>query len=198
MPAEIVSGVPPLILLDEGYEVSFTWEQVFSFLGYRNIIASAIMTRLFSRAFRELSPDAPPDREELALLTAFPGEGILEALELVTRVPTRHPERLVINPLAGPDEAPRVPGGRFYLEIQVGQQRRGYWPSTDLINDRFRDQVERFQEGAGTPREQEQYRRYKEETARHILHLEEDELFTSRPPSSLVSFSRDVPGASAT
>ncbi|WP_181015388.1 hypothetical protein, partial [Alkalispirochaeta sphaeroplastigenens] len=123
-----------------------------------------------------------------ALLTAFPGEGILEALELVTRVPSRHPERLVIDPSAGPDEAPPVPGGRFYLEIQVGQRRRGYWPSRDLIDDRFRGQVERFQEGAGTAREQEQYRRYKEETARHILQMEEGELFTSRP----------VPGGGAT
>jgi hypothetical protein len=171
--------VETIKLLDDGMLVEFGWPQIFAYLGYRNIIASALTARLFRRAFEDLAPTGPADRDELFLLTAFPGPGILEAVELVTRVPTRHPDRLVIDKNAGPAGAPLAPNGRFYFELQVGQNRRGYWPPEAIFDDLFRDMVKRYQTGGGTEEEQLQYRTFKQNKAEEILGWPEEELFAS-------------------
>ena len=159
--------------------VRFRWEQVFAYLGYRNIIASALMTRLFARAFADLSPDRPADREGIQVLTAFPGDGILEAVELVTRLPTRHPDRFVVDAHAGPADAPEAIGGRFYFEVQVGTDRRGYWPSARIFDAGFREQVIRYQDGVGSPEELSRFRTFKRRTTQAILRAPEDALFSS-------------------
>ena len=159
--------------------VEFGWPQVFAYLGYRNIIASALMARLFGRAFADLAEGDPVDRNELHLLTAFPGPGILEAIELVTRIPSRHPDRLLIDTSAGPPEVPVAPKGRFYFEVQVGCNRRGYWPPKKIFDDLFRDMVKRYQTGEGTEEEQQRYRVFKQGKANQILAFPEEELFGS-------------------
>ena len=171
-------------LIDDATVVEFTWNGIFAYLGFRNIIASALMTRLFVRAFADLSPGRPPDREEISMLTAFPGPGILDSIELVTRLPIRHPERLVINPGAGPAEAPEAPKGRFYFEVGVASMRRGYWPPEELFDDHFRDQVRHYQSGSGTPEEQRDYRAFKEEKTHAILDYPEERIFYSWPITS--------------
>lgn len=171
--------VESIRLLDDGMVVEFSWPQIFAYLGYRNIIASALTARLFRRAFADLSPTGPADRDELYLLTAFPGPGILEAVELLTRVPTRRPDRLVVDKSGGPAEAPLAPNGHFYFEVQVGRNRRGYWPPEAIFDDLFRDMVKRYQAGGGTEDEQLRYRAFKQSKAKEILGFPEEELFAS-------------------
>lgn len=166
-------------LLDDGMVVEFGWPQIFAYLGYRNIIASALMARLFRRAFADLTDGGPLDRNELHLLTAFPGPGIIEAIELVTRVPTRHPDRLIVDQDAGPPEAPQAPKGRFYFEVEASDRRYGYWPPENIFDDTFRDMVRRYQTGEGTDEEQLRYRVFKQNKADQILSCPEEELFSS-------------------
>lgn len=164
-------------LLDDQMVVEFSWESVFAYLGYRNIIAAALMTRLFARAFHELSPEGPPDREQLSVLTAFPGIGIREAVELVTRLPTRHPDRFVIDPTAGPDVAPTAPIGRFYFEIGLGAARSAYMVSPTLLDDTFRDMVRRYEGRDLDQTEDETYRNYKLGKVQEIRDWADDDLF---------------------
>ncbi|MDA3947848.1 MAG: hypothetical protein PF508_01375 [Spirochaeta sp.] len=166
-------------LLDGQMVVEFSWESVFAYLGYRNIIAAALMTRLFARAFRGLCPDAPPDRDELSVLVAFPGTGIREAVELITRLATRHPDRFVIDPTAGPGSAPAAPIGRFYFEIGLGTVRSAYMVSPNVMDNTFRDMVLRYDGRDLDQTEDAAYRSFKTGKVQEILTCSDDELFVS-------------------
>ena len=165
---------------DDGEVLSFTWESLYAYCGPTQIIASALVFRLLARAFRDLSPEAAPDRSDLSFLTAFGGRGIAEAVELVTRIGSRRPDRYIVDTGAARPEAPDAAGGKLYFEVQVGRRRRGYWPSPALFDDHFRDQVGRYQEGGGTAEEREAYRLFKRRLAAAILAESDDALFGSR------------------
>lgn len=167
-----------IIVKDEGVPLSFTWNSMYAFCGPRQIIASALMFRLFERAFRELSPGAAPERGEIAFLSGFPGQGIAECVELVTRIASRCPERYRVDPTAAPAEAPDSIGGKFYFEVEIGARRRAYWPSARLFDDDFRARVIRFQDGDCTAEERAAYADYKRTLAQTIYALPDEALFT--------------------
>lgn len=165
---------------DDGETLSFTAASIYAYCGPTQIIASALVFRLLRRAFADLSPLAPPDRADLAFLTAFPGRGIAECVELVTRIGSRHPDRYRADSASAPAEAPASLGGYFYFEVQAGSSRRGYWPPGDLFDDEFRSRVSRWQDGGGTAAERAAYLAYKTRFARTLLEYPEATLFASR------------------
>lgn len=167
----------PIRLIDDRMVVEFSWKSVFAYLGYRNVIASALMTRLFARAFTELSPGVPPDRNDLSVLVGFPGSGILEAVELITRLPTRHPDRFVVDTTAGPEHAPAAPEGRFYFEVGLGATRHASVFSPEVLNDTFRSMVMRYDGRRLTEDEDAVYRRFKIGKVQEILDCPDGELF---------------------
>ena len=171
---------PSISVEDEGEALSFTWASLYAYGGPKQIIASALVFRLLERAFQDLSPDRPPDRASIGFLSAFPGRGIAECVELVTRIGTRLPERYEVSPEAAPAEAPLAIDGRLYFEVQIRRERRGYWPSAAFFDDVFRDRVTRYQEGAGMREEQAAYLAYKRELASSILAAPSETLFSSR------------------
>jgi hypothetical protein len=170
-----------LIAVRDHHEIlEFSPASLYAYCGPTQIIASALMFRLFERAFRDLSPQSPPDREDIRFLTGFPGTGIAECVELVTRIQTRHPERFSVQEETVPQEAPRAGGGALYFEVQIKERRKGYWPHRDLFNDTFRKNVELYQDGGGTAEEQEAYMTYKKQLAAAILHAPLESFFSSR------------------
>jgi hypothetical protein len=172
---------------DHGETLTFCWQSLYAYVGPTQIIASALVFRLFERAFAELSPGAPPDREHLAFLSGFPGMGIAECVELVTRLRTRHESRYVVNGEAGPQDAPRHPLGRMYFEVQVDGTRRGYFPPRTIFDETFFRNVAAWQGGGGTAAEQEAYFAFKKTLSRRILETPLDKLFSFRdvPPVPL-------------
>jgi hypothetical protein len=170
-----------IAVVDGGEVLEFPWSSLYAYCGPTQIIASALMFRLFIRAFRDLSPGGPPDRESLWFLSGFPGTGIAECVELVTRIRSRHPERFSVDPGICPPEAPATGSGFLYFEVQVGGRRAGYWPPRTVFDDTFRENVGRYQNGSGTREEQAEYLRYKRGIADTVLGYSEDSLFSSRP-----------------
>lgn len=190
---------------DEGEELSFTWESLYSYCGPTQIIASALVFRLLELAFRELSPGTVPDRSDISFLSSFGGKGIAECVELVTRLGSRNPDRYLVDTGAAWPEAPDAAGGKLYFEVQVGSRRRGYWPAPALFDDVFRDQVGRYQEGGGSAEEREAYRLFKRRLAEAILAEPDDALFRARDrmsrrdilPRSGISANGETTGAEA-
>jgi hypothetical protein len=165
---------------DNDEVLEFSPASLYAYCGPAQIIASALMFRLFERAFADLSPDLPPDREDLLFLTGFPGTGIAECVELVTRIRTRHPERFSISPGSAPPEAPLTASGAMYFEVQVKDRRRGYWPPGELFDDVFRRNVGLYQDGGGTAKEREEYSAYKKQLSAAILRAPQEGFFSSR------------------
>lgn len=165
--------------------LDFTWLSLYAYCGPTQIIASALIFRLFERAFSDLSPETPPDREDIRFLSGFPGTGIAECVELVTRLQSRHPDRFSVRPEAAPPDAPLSVSGSLYFEVQIGAQRQAYWPPGHIFDDTFRNKIQLFQNGGGTPKEREAYFLYKKNLAQVLLISPLESLFTTRRVTNL-------------
>lgn len=174
----------PLRLRDQGDEISVTWNALYSYCGPSQVIATALFYRLAEQAFRELSSEQPPRREALAFLTAFPGRGVLECLEIVTRLPTLAPDRVQLDLEAGPPEAPAAFAGRFYFEFQIGDRRRSYVPVGDYLDDEFRSQVAAWQHTVMNEEQYNSYMDFKWKKAQALMNHRGD-LFLSAPQPAL-------------
>lgn len=147
------------------------------YAGPGQVVASALCLRLFARAFAELSPERPPARDDIRVLTAFPGDGVLDGIEMITRARTRG--RLVVDTAAGPPEAPPAIVGRFWFEVAVGPHARGYRLADGLFTPAFVDQIVRLQDGGGTADERAAYQVAKHALIGRLLGTPDDVLFPS-------------------
>ncbi|MDR1257644.1 MAG: hypothetical protein LBJ86_07850 [Spirochaetaceae bacterium] len=169
-----------IVVRENNEALEFSPSSLYAYCGPKQIIASALIFRLFERAFAELSPERPPDRDDIRFLAGFPGTGIAECVELVTRIKTRRPERFSVNPDAAPPEAPRTVSGAMYFEVQIKGRRKGYWPPGELFDDVFRRNVGLYQNGGGSAKEQEEYLTYKKRLSAAILAAPPEGFFSSR------------------
>ncbi|MHB9291735.1 hypothetical protein Holit_00818 [Hollandina sp. SP2] len=165
---------------DKGEMLAFSLISLYAYCGPTQITASTLMFRLFQRAFRDLSPEAPPEREDMQFLSGFPRTGIAEWVELVTRIRTPRPQRSPVDPRAAPREAPEAVSGVLYFEVQIKERRRGYGPPRELFDEVFRKKVSLFQDGGGTVQEQEAYLPYKKQLSAAILCTSRESFFASR------------------
>lgn len=180
----IRSNVPVqyIAMRDQDGLVAIGRDDLVRYAGPSQIVASALCLRLFARAFADLSPNEPPLRDDIRVLTAFPGDGIIDCVEMITRARTKG--RLVIDPTAGPEEAPPSIVGRFYFEVAVGRKARGYWLARGFFTDAFVEQIRRHQDGDGSPREIADYQIAKHALIGRLLGAPDEELFHSMELSS--------------
>jgi hypothetical protein len=171
---------PIIAVRENNLVLEFSPASLYAYCGPSQIIASALMFRLFERAFRDLSPELPPDRDDIQFLAGFPGAGIAECVELVTRIKTRRPGRFSVKREAAPPEAPLTVSGALYFEVQIGERRKGYWPPKELFDDVFRENVRLFQDGGGAAKEQENYFAYKKRLSAVILRAPGETFLSSR------------------
>lgn len=167
-----------LVVADRDGLVAIGRDDLVRYAGPSQIVASALMLRLFARAFADLSPDAPPHRDAVTVLVAFPGDGILDCVEMITRARTRG--RLVVDETAGPPEALPSIVGRFYFEVAIAGRRRGYWLKPGYFTDGFLAQIRRHQDGAGSAEERADYQIAKHTLIGRLLGAPDDALFDSR------------------
>lgn len=162
---------------DHDGAVAIGRDDLVRYAGPGQIVASALCLRLFDRAFSDLSPDEPPVRDDIRVTVAFPGDGILDCVEMITRARTRG--RLTIDTEAGPADAPPALVGRFYFEIAVGARQRGYSLAHGYFTDAFVDMIRRLQSGHGTPEELADYQVAKHALIGRLLGAPASELFLS-------------------
>ena len=153
-------------------------DDLLAYAGPSQLIACTLTFLLFERAFADLSPGAPPRRDDIRLRTAFPGDGVHAAMEMVARAITDG--RLVVDTRLGPPEAPPAPAGRFYFEVAIGSAARAYWPKPGVFDARFIDMVVNYQDGSGGPKAQADYLAYKHDLIGRLRSMAVGDLFESR------------------
>ena len=171
---------PPLqqlLVRDHDGLLAIGRDDLVRYAGAGQIVAAALCLRLFGCAFAELSPAEPPHRNSIQVLTAFPGEGIIDCVEMVTRARTRG--RLHINPQAGSAHALPAPIGRFYFEIAIEDRRRAYCLREGFFTPEFVRQIALHQEGLGTPQQLVTYQQSKHALIGHLLGAPAHALFES-------------------
>ncbi len=85
-----------LRLVDRGLSLAFTFAELMAFHGPGSPGGVAHAFKVLERALPLLSPDAPAERRELTVATAFGGPGARDGFELVTRAVSDG--RFVVDP----------------------------------------------------------------------------------------------------
>lgn len=166
---------------ERGVPIPVTREHLLFYAGPSQVIASALMYRLFCRALGDLSPARPPERTDISVLTAFPGSGVLDCIEYVTRARTLNDGRLVVDTTAGPPEAPVAGEGKFYFEVEIAGRRQGYWPMQGYFDETFLHMVAQYQDKDSTPAREAAYQDFKQQLVGRLLGAPEDMLFDHAP-----------------
>jgi hypothetical protein len=91
-----MTASPVLEVVDHGTVLRFSIEDLMRYHGPCFPGGVAHGYTAMARALPLLSPEAPPERREIQLTTAFRGPGARDAVELVTRAVTEH--RYVVDP----------------------------------------------------------------------------------------------------
>ncbi len=108
-----------LEIQDHGERLRIGFDDLLKYHGRSSIGGVAIGFKAMQRAFELLSPQVPPARGDLHVLTAFPGPGARDAFEMVTRVVTAGAYRVELD--CAPPEVPEAPRGRYYFRVGYGE-----------------------------------------------------------------------------
>ena len=157
---------------DEEGAMSFDREDLIRYSGQGHLIASALVMRLLSDAFARLSPNEAPLRKDICELSAFPGLGVRDHIELITRAVTD--KRYLLDTQAGPQYAPTSAiGGRMYFVVAIKDKAVSYVMNPEIFDDRWRHEVAAYQKGAKTPQEHARYVAYKYEVVGQLMTRED-------------------------
>lgn len=158
----------------EGH-VAIGYDDLVRYAGPGQIVAAALCLRLFERAFRDLSPAQPPLRDDVRVTVGFPGPGILDAVEMITRARSR--DRLRVDLALGAPAAPPALIGRLAFTIAVAAARRSYAVADGLFTPAFLDQVRAYQDGGGDTAQRAAYLRAKCDLIARLLATPDADLF---------------------
>lgn len=103
---------------DHGSELAVSFDACVTFHGRTSIGGLALGFRVMQLALADLAPGRVPERAEIRFRTAFPGPGLRDAVEMVSRAVTRGVYS--VDETLAPLEAPEAPRGRLWFEVTVG------------------------------------------------------------------------------
>lgn len=167
-----------IAVIDNGTVLHIPFSACVAYHGRTSIGGVALGFRLLQYAFALLSPDAPPDRADITFFTAFPGPGLRDAVELVTRAVTRGAYRV--------DAAANVPGpegvtGRMYFEVEIAGRRCRLALVDGAIGPEFITLGRRSKTPDMTAQERARWTELKEGLAATVLAARPQDLFVTLP-----------------
>jgi hypothetical protein len=83
-----MEGTGRIVLIDRGRRIGFSFKDILRYHGPSSPGGAAIGFKALELALALLDPDAPCERREITIDTAFGGPGARDAFELVTRAVT--------------------------------------------------------------------------------------------------------------
>jgi hypothetical protein len=162
----------PLEVLDHGETVAISFDDLLKYHGRSSLAGVAHGFTAMHRAFPLLAGGSPPERHDIRIESAFPGDGARDAFEMVTRAVTGG--RYLVDPEIAPPDAPRGPSGRFFFRFTSAATVVEVTLRSGFVSDEFIDVV---CQGAETPAEVEKAARMKKEMADRLLGLPADEVY---------------------
>ncbi len=149
-----------LTVADQQGNIIFQLEDLMRYSGLSGLIASGVVLRLLGKAFADLSPNRPPNRSEIFVLSSFPGSDVVDGIELVTKAVSTG--RYILDTEKAPKEAPPSPvGGRLYFEVLYHGKSFAYTFSPEIFNQEWFNQVLKNQKGCDSAEEHSKYLQFK-------------------------------------
>jgi hypothetical protein len=125
-----------LVVAERGRRMAFSFEDVLSYHGHGSPGGAAHAFKVLERALPLLDPDAPCERREIAVETAFGGPGARDAFEMVTRAVTDG--RYRVDPaLARPERGRNLE--RFVFRLDYRGRRVTLTLRDGFVTDEFID-----------------------------------------------------------
>ena len=123
-------------VLDRGRPIAFTFEAIMDYHGGGSPGGVAHAFKVMERAWPVLDPQAPPERREIHVETAFGGPGARDAFEMVTRAVTE--DRYVLEPeLARPERGRALE--RFVFRLRYRDRTATLAVRDGYVTDEFID-----------------------------------------------------------
>jgi hypothetical protein len=137
-----VATVPhaPLVLLSDGREVSFSYDEMLKYHGGGSPGGVAHAFKVLERALPLLASDGRPERREIVIDTAFGGPGARDAFEFATRAVTQ--ERFVLDPSLARSELGRA-RERFVFRLRHHERAVTLILREGFVTDAFIDLTRR-------------------------------------------------------
>ena len=161
-----------LVVRDQGWSISISFDDLLKYHGRSSIGGVAHAYKAMERAFPLLSPDEPPDRDDITVESGFPGGGARDAFEMVTRAVTADRYRLATE--LAPAGAPEAPGGHFFFRLGCRGTEVDLVLRAGLVPEDF---IQVACKEAPTPAEAARAGQLKEEMAELLLRLPADEVY---------------------
>ncbi len=143
------------------------------YITHANVIAAALMTRVAQLGFRLLSPNAPVWRRDLYWRLGFPGPGLVDCVEMLSHAVREN--RCLCQPVTDHPHAPFSLNGQLVFDISYRGKTVQIWPSPQVFDDEFRQQVSAWQD-APQCAERQAFLAYKARKVEQILSMPEDKL----------------------
>ncbi|MCI5850201.1 MAG: hypothetical protein MR009_01390 [Sutterellaceae bacterium] len=163
-----------LLIADHGVPLEIGFEACRLYHGEDSIGGLALGFRLVRWALARLSPDAVPNREDIAFATAFPGPGLRDAVEMTTRAVSRGVWRVLSDAPLG---APEGVYGRMYFEVTLGDRTLPVMLSPGALPEDFVLTGRRVKAGGADPELLRHWTAVKHGLAEAILCADPDAIF---------------------
>ncbi len=141
--ASVTSG--PIVVLDSGREVSFSFEEMLNYHGGSSPGGVAHAFKVLERSLPLLDPRRRVERRTIVIETAFGGPGARDAFELVTRAVSE--ERFVVNPALARSGYGRA-RERFVFRLGYGDRSVTLTLRQGFVTEEFIDLTRREERSA--------------------------------------------------
>ncbi|MDL2060465.1 hypothetical protein MUN46_011010 [Mesosutterella sp. AGMB02718] len=169
-----------LRIRDHGIELAIPFEACRLYHGEDSIGGLAFGYRLVCFALSKLSPGRTADRRDFRFKTAFPGPGVIDALEMTTRAVSRGALE-VIPPESAPRCAPEAVYGRLYFEASLGDPGLCLCAREGIMSEDFIRTGRSVKAGGRDPALLAHWTELKRALARAAMAARDEELFAIVP-----------------
>jgi hypothetical protein len=165
---------PAIVVLERGRPLSCSFEEILKYHGFGSPGGVAHAFKVMERAWPDLSPGgAPPERREIAVVTAFGGPGARDAFEFVTRAVTD--ERYVVDAaLARPERGRTLE--RFVFRLAYRERTVMLLLRDGYVTDEF---IELARTADRSPEEETRLDGLKQEMADRVMDAPAEDVYDS-------------------
>lgn len=164
-----------LEVLDHGSAIQIEFEDLLKYHGRSFIGGVAHGFKAMQRALPLLAAGRPPERYEIAILTAFPGPGARDAFEMVTRAVTG--ERYTVDLECGPSNAVESARGRYFFRFAYRAITVEVALREGIVRDEF---IELIRSGVSTAAERERLDWLKHDMTDRMLAMPAEDVYDVR------------------
>lgn len=159
-------------IYDDGVLLDIPFEACVLFHGRDSIGGLSLGFRLLEWAIRELNGEKVPERKEISFRTAFPGPGLRDAVEMVTRAVTRNAYEVLQD---APLNAPEGVYGKMYFELRIGSKYIKFQLKPGVMPKDFIQTGCAIKKGHSSIEEQKRWRELKDQLSETIWTIEKIE-----------------------